>query len=595
MAIVLASAGTGLWSVKRQESAMSEMQQTSSLLRNHMNADMMHDAVRADVLSLLAPAETGIDAAAARNDLNEHVATLRRNIAIDRGYAGSAKITAATTAVGPQVDAYAAGARRIADLAARDHAAAIATLPKFLKEFETLEGAMSAVSDAIEARSGEVEAEAQQVAATGSMLLMAGMGIALLLTALIGLACRRWLVQPLIRLVAVMRSMANGDMTVAIPAAERRDELGQLADTTARFRDQLVAAETAKAAQVVLICDSVGGGLNALAKGDLTRRIDADLTGPFAQLKSDFNAAMDALAATLGVVSGATGGIRTSATEISQASDDLSRRTEQQAASLEETAAAMDEITRTVRETAATALRANEVVAATRTDAEDGGAIVRRAVEAMGGIERASNEISEIISVIDGIAFQTNLLALNAGVEAARAGDAGKGFAVVASEVRALAQRSADAAKDVKARINASADQVDAGVALVGDSGQALDRIAARVAEISELVATIASSANQQSSGLQQVNIAVSEMDGVTQQNAAMVEQSTAAARSLASEAEELARSIARFQLGDAVATAASLERPAPAARPVARPTRAAPRTIGNLALAPSNEDWEEF
>jgi methyl-accepting chemotaxis protein len=213
----------------------------------------------------------------------------------------------------------------------------------------------------------------------------------------------------------------------------------------------------------------------------------------------------------------------------------------------------------------------------------------------MAGIERAASEISEIITVIDGIAFQTNLLALNAGVEAARAGDAGKGFAVVASEVRALAQRSADAAKDVKARITASSEQVDAGVSLVSETGSALERIIAAITEVDGLVADIATSAEQQATGLQQVNTAVAEMDGVTQQNAAMVEEATAAARSLAAEADTLANHIGRFNLGEIAEVA-----PAQSANPVhqlqTRVSRAqrAPRSIGNNAVAAS-EGWSEF
>jgi methyl-accepting chemotaxis protein len=217
----------------------------------------------------------------------------------------------------------------------------------------------------------------------------------------------------------------------------------------------------------------------------------------------------------------------------------------------------------------------------------------------MGGIERSSSEISEIISVIDGIAFQTNLLALNAGVEAARAGDAGKGFAVVASEVRALAQRSAEAAKDVKTRINSSSVQVKAGVELVAEAGAALGRIVGKINEISGLVSTIAASAEQQSTGLQQINTAVSEMDGVTQQNAAMVEQATAAARSLAQEVEGMMRQIARFRLR-AVSPAAPAS-PVHALRErvvmgTSRPrTTAAPRSIGNIAVAVQDGDWSNF
>ena len=542
---------------------MAEMQAASDVLRNHMNADMMHDAVRADVLSLLSPPETGIDTAAGRRDLADHLADLRRNIAVDQAYTGSAKVIAATRSIAPRVEAYAVAATRIASLAQTDRGRAIATLPSFLAEFTALEGAMAAVSDAIEETSRAVEAEAKQGASTGAALLLAGTAGSALLIAMVGLACRRLLVTPLIRLGAVMRGMAAGDLTIAIPLSQRRDELGQLAATTAAFRDQLIAAEAAKQAQTTLICDSIGRGLDALSRGDLTARIDADLTGPFDKLKTDFNGAMGTLAATMAVVAQSTTVIRTGSTEISEASDDLSRRTEHQAASLEQTAAAMDEITNTVLQTATGAGRANDVVVATQGDADDGGRIVREAVTAMGGIERASTEIGEIIAVIDGIAFQTNLLALNAGVEAARAGDAGRGFAVVASEVRALAQRSADAAKDVKTRVLASSAQVKMGVALVDRTGDALERIGARIGEIRELVADIAASAKQQSSGLQQVNIAVREMDGMTQQNAAMVEQSTAAARSLAAEADGLARSIARFQLDDPAAPTRDLRRSA--------------------------------
>jgi methyl-accepting chemotaxis protein len=234
-------------------------------------------------------------------------------------------------------------------------------------------------------------------------------------------------------------------------------------------------------------------------------------------------------------------------------------------------------------------------VSKARVEAEHSGEVVGRAIQAMSGIERASAEISEIISVIDGIAFQTNLLALNAGVEAARAGDAGKGFAVVASEVRALAQRSADAAKDVKARITASSEQVDAGVALVSETGEALQRIIVSIGEVNGLVADIATSAEQQATGLQQVNTAVAEMDGVTQQNAAMVEEATAASRSLAAEADALARQIARFQLGDGPGATARPTNPVHQLQARVGRSQRAPAAIGNNAVAVSDDDWSEF
>jgi methyl-accepting chemotaxis protein len=304
-------------------------------------------------------------------------------------------------------------------------------------------------------------------------------------------------------------------------------------------------AEQAGRRAVIERCEAV---FDRMAKGDLTATLDG-LPAEYQALADSFEAMRVQMCSTLGVVTRSSGQIRTGSGDIHQASDDLSDRTKQQAASLEETAAAMQQITVTVRQTAEGASQANRIVGEARSEAEDSGEIVRRAVEAMSGIERSSSEISEIITVIDGISFQTNLLALNAGVEAARAGEAGKGFAVVASEVRALAQRSAEAAKDVKTRILASSDQVGAGVELVNQAGEALQRIIGRIGEISDLVSRIAASASQQSNGLQQVNNAVSEMDGVTQRNAAMVEQATSAARSLAEEAEILANEVARFRL----------------------------------------------
>jgi methyl-accepting chemotaxis protein len=368
---------------------------------------------------------------------------------------------------------------------------------------------------------------------------------------------------------------------------------------TQDLRNQLLAAERAKEEQADIIVSSIGTGLTQLADGDLTARIDATLAGKFAPLKQDFNRAVEALQSTMSEVARATSGIHTGSNEIRQASDDLSRRTEQQAASLEETAAAMNQITTTVKQTADDASRANQEVTEARSDAEESGKVVRKAVEAMGGIERSSAEISEIISVIDGIAFQTNLLALNAGVEAARAGDAGKGFAVVASEVRALAQRSAEAAKDVKDKITASSEQVEAGVEMVGETGKALERIIGRVTKISELVEGISLAADQQSAGLTQVNTAVSEMDGVTQQNAAMVEQATAAARSLAGEADELARQVGRFKLDADRNGRAAHSSGASAARKPERRVGTAPRSpalraVGNTALA-ADDDWSEF
>lgn len=286
-----------------------------------------------------------------------------------------------------------------------------------------------------------------------------------------------------------------------------------------------------------------------LAGGRLDGRIQ-EFPARFAALKTDFNSALGALCGVISSVTATSHAVKTGAEHIRMASDDLSQRTEQQAASLEETAAAMDEVTATVRKAAQDAAQANTIVSIARNEADESATVVNRTIVAMKNIEGTSSEISEIISVIDGIAFQTNLLALNAGVEAARAGDAGRGFAVVASEVRALAQRSADAAKDVKARITSSTSQVQAGVKLVHEAGSALQRINDRIIDISGLVAGITATAEQQALAMEQINTAVTEMDNVTQQNAAMVEESMAAARQLDADADSLLTKVAHFETG---------------------------------------------
>ncbi|MGR6429540.1 methyl-accepting chemotaxis protein [Rhizobium sp. PAMB 3174] len=341
--------------------------------------------------------------------------------------------------------------------------------------------------------------------------------------------------------------------------------------------------------------ESLASALGALAKGDLSNTLTTPFPTALERIREDFNTSLSHLRDAMRTVAGNADTIAASAEEIRSASDDLARRTEQQAAAIEETAAALEEITQTVTDSATRAREAGELVANTKSHAEKSGEVVRKAVTAMGEIEASSKEIGNIIGVIDDIAFQTNLLALNAGVEAARAGDAGKGFAVVAQEVRELAQRSANAAREIKTLISNSSSQVTNGVKLVDETGKALTEIVGQVNAINTNVAAIVEGAREQSTGLREINKAVNQMDQNTQQNAAMVEESTAASHGLSREAQILRDLLAGFRFGQDSSGRVQLARSD--AQPVASPARKLmaqiARTNGNAALASNN--WEEF
>ncbi len=466
-------------------------------------------------------------------------------------------------------------------------------------------------------------------ASTNTTILTALVSIALASLALIALGLfisSRGITTPIARLRERMRSLAAGDTATEIAGMDREDEVGQMAAAVEAFRENAIERvrleneteanrsssekdrierekqKAKEAADVQFAVDNLATALSKISQGDVTYRIVQPFVPSLDGIRGDFNRAAEQLQSTLSQVAQNARGIDAGANEIRSAADDLAKRTEQQAAAVEETAAALEEITTTVKDSTKRAQEAGHLVGRAKVGAEQSGEVVQKAVAAMEQIAASANEISNIIGVIDEIAFQTNLLALNAGVEAARAGDAGKGFAVVAQEVRELAQRSAGAAKEIKNLITTSNSQVQQGVQLVGQTGKALELIVTEVQEINRHVAAIAESAQEQSSGLQQINTAVNQMDQDTQKNAAMVEESTAASHGLAREASSLNRLLAQFKLTESGYSAASspVRTASPADRPAVSPARALGGKIkaafsGNAALKTSPDNWEEF
>jgi methyl-accepting chemotaxis protein len=449
----------------------------------------------------------------------------------------------------------------------------------------------------------------------GLMLLTLGLAIILL---------KRQVATPVVVLARYLGGLSRGDFNAAVPYQTRTDEIGEVSKAVGTLRQAAMdkdrlerAGEEARAAaeaeraereaekleearQAEATISLLGDGLDRVAHGDLLHRITTPFAPRAEKLRTDFNAAVEKLQQAMLAIATSTRTINVGTQEISVAAGDLSQRTEQQASSLDKTTAALGGINATVKKAAEGASHARQVVAGTKLDAENSDRIVRQAVDAMGGIEKSSQQIGQIIGVIDEIAFQTNLLALNAGVEAARAGDAGRGFAVVASEVRALAQRSADAAKEIKALISASTAQVGEGVRLVAETGQSLAAIMAKVADISAVVDDIAAGAQEQASGLDDVNQAVAAMDKVTQQNGTMAEEALAASRSLAKESAELHTLVDQFRVANAARPASPKSPAVLAMKPQPKPQLVPMAGRNGQALhkperASAEDSWQDF
>lgn len=475
-----------------------------------------------------------------------------------------------------------------------------------------------------------------------SVLIIAGATVFLVL---VGWLLARGFIGRINRVIDQTTRIASGDLNVELTDKDRGDEIGDLSrslgillegnrkkveleeQAQARFEQEEIErverskGHKAREEEIRFVVDELRAGLARLSDGDMTVRLEKPFSPALDEIRGNFNDSVEKLRAALLSFSENATTIANGSNEIRAAADDLARRTEQQAASVEQTSAALSQITRSVKESTERAEDAGLQVSRTKESAERSGEVVRSAIDAMSAIEQSSQSISNIIGVIDEIAFQTNLLALNAGVEAARAGEAGKGFAVVAQEVRELAQRSANAAKEIKTLITASGEQVKHGVSLVDQTGEALSAIVAEVQQINTNVHAIVDAAREQSTGLHEINAAVNIMDQGTQKNAAMVEETNAASHTLVSEVQALSSRLAQFNLGQDAAMRQSTTRAVPAAgpsrpapmnstapvrpapvvattRPVASPARALAGKIASAMgakPAPSGAEWEEF
>lgn len=509
--------------------------------------------------------------------------------------------------------------------AAGDTAAEEVALEKLYKVYHDIEASVTELSAAAVTYRNEVENLADREDALFSTVSMAVSLLSFLLFVGGLFVFRRLAIVPLTAMKDYMGVLTSGDYSKDVPYANRHDEIGEMAQSVAIFRqtaiDRQSAREQAEGAENekrrleaeaaerqaaedadrVRVIEAVTTGLENLSAGNLSYRISETFAPAYEKLRTEFNASIASLSGTIDEISTTTDSVRQASSEIGSAADDLSRRTEQQAASLEETAAALDQITSTVKSSSQRAEEASDMVGTAKSGAEASGKVVKNAISAMEKIAESSKQISQIITVIDDIAFQTNLLALNAGVEAARAGEAGKGFAVVAQEVRELAGRSANAAKEIKTLIETSSTHVGAGVSLVNDTGTSLGEIEGQVGKINDLIQSIVTGAREQSTALIEINTAINQMDQVTQQNAAMVEETNAATQGLSGEAVKLEGLVRRFNTGGSASHSAPV-----AANASSRPAHSPVRTLagkvasafgmgGGAAAARKEESWSEF
>lgn len=589
-------------------SAIDELANSATAIRNHTIGDMLHDGLRADVYAALIRSDAGQDGAETLAATRAHAKEFSEKIAATKALVDSADTLARLQALDGPLKSYIAQAEMLVELAFKDRPAALAGMASFDERFEALETSMKEAGDALEAEALAAGTGAGAARTVATKAALAGLVVALLTALGLYTAVLRSIVRPIAQIVATMRQRSPDSATTLIPHRDRRDEIGEMAraigsyegmlaeraaeergrrqdelrasqrqgeafaDTARQIRQAVDAAvrgdfghrveagaQQGEMAALVTGINQINGAiddattafaeiLEAIADGDLTPTLGTHYSGKLGSVSAAIDGMVDRLGQTVTVIKQTAREVAVAADEIKAGAENLSTRTEEQAASLEETAATTEELAASVKASTQAARQAVDLAENATRIARNGGEIVTNAVGAMNRIEQASGKITDIISVIDGIAFQTNLLALNAAVEAARAGDVGKGFAVVASEVRALAQQSSDAAKGISGLITDTTQEVAAGVKLVRSAGEVLGEIVEATQKVAKTVTEVAGAAGEQSHGIDEMSQTVARMDEMTQQNAALAEESAASALMLGRKIAELGALVAAFR-----------------------------------------------
>ncbi|WP_054211781.1 methyl-accepting chemotaxis protein [Bosea vaviloviae] len=619
--IMSAVAGVGIYSSSQMGSAIDELANSAAAIRNHTIGDMLHDGLRADVYAALIRSDAGQDSTETLSETRAHAKEFSERIAATKAIVSSPETLARLQALDEPLKNYIAQAVALVELSFKDRKAALEGMALFDDRFEALEKSMKEAGDALEAEAMAGQAGASTARGLAATAAIAGLVVALLTALGLYATVLRSIVRPIADIVATMRQRGSEAVAAFIPHRDRRDEIGDMARTIGSYQDALAERaaqerqqrdeelrasqrqgeafdETAR--QIRHVVDAAVRGdfgyrvesgseqgemaalvtglnqinaaidgattsfadiLKGIAEGDLTRTVDADYSGKLGSVSSSINEMVEKLALTVTVIKQTSREVAAAADEIKAGAENLSIRTEEQASSLEETAATTEQLAASVKASANASRQAVNLAENATRVASNGGAIVTDAIGAMNRIEQASGKITDIISVIDGIAFQTNLLALNAAVEAARAGDAGKGFAVVASEVRALAQQSSDAAKGISGLINDTHEEVAAGVKLVRSAGEVLGEIVEATQSVVKTVTEVAAASGEQSNGIDEMSQTVARMDEMTQQNAALAEESAASAVMLGRKIAELDALVVSFRT---MSAGGSMGRPSP-------------------------------